>query len=99
MTAYLEFHLKGNGRGFIEAGSIAGVISGKNTTIWSRGVTESPVIVIMRGGATMEVIGEAAGHIIARALMSRQKVRQEALDVYIDYLTPMEAPDGASVEK
>lgn len=99
MTAYLELHLKGNGRAFVEAGSIMGVISGAGTDIWSRGLPEKPVSVVLRGGATLEVIGEAAGHIIARAVLSRRKVRQEALDTYVDYLTPLEGPDDPRLEK
>lgn len=86
MTAYLELKLKGNARAFIEAGTIAGVVTGKNMDIHSLAHEGAPVSVILRGGETIDVIETSAGLIIARALLARQKVREQGLDILVDYL-------------
>lgn len=95
MTAYIELHLKGNGRAIIEAGQICGIVTGKGCDIWSIGTPDTPVHVLVRGRTEpLEVIGEMGGKILSRAILSRKKVREESLDAYVDYLEPLGGESG-----
>ena len=96
MTAYLELHLKGDGRAIIEAAQICGIVTGKGCTLWTVGTPDTPLHVLIRGRADpLEVIGEAGGKVISRAIFARQKVRTEALDAFVDYLEEMGTVDGS----
>jgi len=96
MTGYIEVEVKGRRRAYIEAGSIAGIITSPGMGLADVGHVGAPVSVILRAGETIEVIGMSAGLVLVRAKMIRKRVRDEGLDIAIDYL---EAKDEAPVEK
>lgn len=93
MPAYIEVHVVGNGRAYIEASGIAAVITGAGTDVHSRGNKDMPVRILLRVGETLDVIGDSAGHILARCYEARNlaKARKEGGgdDFYVDYLMPM----------
>lgn len=90
---YLEFHVVGDGRAFIEPGQIAGVMSGSGCDILTPGTATKPVRVLLRGGEFIDVVGDAAGNVLARAYLAKKKFRDESLDFLVDYLEPMGNPN------
>lgn len=97
MPAYIEVHVVGNGRGYIEAGGVAAVLTPPGGDVHSVGTTDGPIRVVLRVGQTMDVVGESAGMILARCYGSRMsaKARKDAGgdDFFVDYLEPMERPE------
>lgn len=96
MSAYIEVQVKGNRRAYIEAGSIAGIITSPGMGLADVGQIGAPVSVILRAGETIEVIGMSAGLLLVKAKLVRKRVRDEGLDIAIDYLGE---PDEAPVEE
>lgn len=93
MSAYLELHVKGNRRAYIDAGGILGVITSPNMEFDTVATSTSPISVILRAGETIEVIGQSAGLIMLRAKMARERLKAEGKLMLIDYLEPLnEAP-------
>lgn len=101
MAAYLEFHIKGGGCALVEAGMIGAVIA-RGHDVWKVGTSETPTVVILRAGETLEVIGVSPGGVIARAVTAREQARkakyQDGTEVWVDWLTPMEQRDDADGE-
>lgn len=96
MSGYIEVQVKGNRRAYIEAGSIAGIITSPGLGLADVGHIGAPVSVILRAGETIEVIGMSAGLLLVKAKMVRKRVRDEGADILIEYL---EAVDEAPVEE
>lgn len=97
MATYLELHLKGGGVAMIDTGAIAGAIA-KGARSDARGVPEAPTLVLLRAGETLEVINESPMTLIARIVQLRRayadaRATDPRVDVLVDWLTPMEAPD------
>jgi len=93
VSAYLELHVKGNRRAYIDAGGILGVITSPNMNFDTVATPTSPISVVLRAGETIEVIGQSAGLIMARAKMARERLKAEGKMILIDYLEPLnEAP-------
>lgn len=96
MPAYLELHVKGNGRAYVEAGMIGAVITGPGCDVNSPGTATSPVRVVLRSGETLDTIGQSAGHILVRAMDVRELARTRkaaGVDEFaIDYMAAVEAP-------
>lgn len=97
MPAYIELHTVGNGRAYVEAGSIGAVLTGEGCDVHTPGTKTKPVRVVLRNGETIDVIGDCAGGILVRAMDVRNgaKARKETHgdEFLIDFLKPMEAPD------
>lgn len=86
MSAFIEVRIKGDARALIEAGSIAGIITSAKGRLDVIATPESPLAIILRGGETLEVYGESAAMIIARATQIRKYVREAGLDIKADLL-------------
>lgn len=89
MPAYIEVAVIGGRHGYIEAGSIMGLITSPNMGMFDIPSKTAPLTLILRGGESFEVIGESAGKILARALQVRERLRKEGLDILVDYLEPL----------
>lgn len=89
---YLEFHVVGDGRAFVEPGQIAGVMSGTGCDILTPGTPTKPVRVLLRAGDHLDIVGDSAGNVLARAYLAKKKFRDESLDFLVDYLEPMGDP-------
>lgn len=97
MSAYIELHVVGGGTAIVEAGSIAGVLTAAGCGIRDPGTPDKPVRVLLRGGETLDVIGEFAGKILARAHAAKLSAKQRkeeaggdaSWEFWVDYLTPM----------
>jgi hypothetical protein len=96
VSAYLEFHVKGNRRAYIDAGGILGVLTSPNMNFDTVATPQAPVSVLLRAGETIEVIGQSAGLIMLRAKIARERLKAEGKLVLIDYLEPL---DEAKVEE
>jgi hypothetical protein len=92
VTAYLEFHLKGDGCAIVEAGMIGAVIA-KGHDVWKVGTAEAPTMVVLRSGETVEIVGASPGGVIGRVVSARQmaqKLKYESqIEVFVDWLTPL----------
>ena len=93
MSIYLEFHVVGNGRAFIEPGQIAGVITGEGCDIYANGIAEKPVRLLLRGGEHLDIVGDAAGKVLVRCYEAKKKYREQNLDFLVDYLEPLATPE------
>ncbi len=96
MSAYIEVPVQGGRRALIEAGSIAGVITSPGASLDNPGVTDAPVAIMLRGGQTIEVVGQSGLLIMARAKIARKKVRDEGSDWHVDFL---DGGDGTQVQE
>lgn len=100
MSAYIELQLAGGGGAFIEAGTIAGIVTPYGVSLRDRGTPENPVRVLLRGGSEIDVVGEIAGKILIRAQYARAEAQrlkgEHGIDFYVDYLTEMGSPDDAA---
>lgn len=88
MAAYIEVNVKGGRRGFVEVGSIASVVTSPGMDIFTLSTEEKPLMLLLRGGASYEVVGESAGKILARADDAKKAYRDSARDTYVDFLIP-----------
>lgn len=95
MTAFLELKLKGNARAYIEAGSIAGIVTGVNMDCFTISSEKAPLALILRGGETLQVVEISAGLILSRAILARKRVRDEGLLAFVDYLGDVDADADA----
>lgn len=101
MSAYIELHVVGGGAAVIEAGSISGVLTAEGCSVRDPGTPSKPVRVLLRGGETLDVVGDFAGKILARAhgaKLSAKARRQEMggdpeWEFWVDWLTPMGGED------
>lgn len=90
---YLEFHVVGDGRVFVEPGQIAGVMSGVGCDILTPGTATKPVRILLRAGNQIDIVGDSAGNVLARAYLAKKKFRDEGLDFLVDYIEPMGDPN------
>jgi hypothetical protein len=99
MATFLEFHLKGGGCAIIDTGVIGGAIA-KGHDASAPGTTATPTLVLLRGGETLEVIGESPMLVIARMVKVRKTFREmPGADVLVDWLRPLgEGEDAAGGE-
>lgn len=95
MSAYVEVHVKGNARALIECSSIAGIVTAPNMTVWDIGSPQAPIALILRGGETIETIGESAGRLLVRTKQARNTLRSTpGLEIFVSFLEPLEGDDG-----
>lgn len=108
MPTFLELHIKGGGCAIIDTGVIAGAMR-KGSDLFAAGTPESPTLVIIRGGETLEVVGESPGVVIARMVNVRMRLAEQQFEakrlggvgpsVLVDYLTEMGAKDDAAGDR
>jgi len=98
MPAWVELHVKGNGRAYVEVGMIGAVLTGVGADVMTPGTPTTPLRVVLRAGDTLDVIGDSAIGLMARMLdAKRYQLERKAAgaeDFYLDQLKPLEAPDG-----
>ena len=81
MSAYIELRVKPNARAFIEAGTIAGIVTAEKGRADVVATHEKPLLIILRGGETLETYGESPAELILRMMMIRKEVRELGLDI------------------
>lgn len=94
MSAFIELRVENDRRALIEAGSIAGIVTSPNCRVDTIATVKTPIAIILRGGETLNVYGESAAMIIARATMIRMEVRESGLDLKADLLD-YQSPEAA----
>lgn len=103
MSAYIELHVVGGGAAIIEAGSIAGVLTAEGAKVTDPGTPDKPVRVLLRGGSHIDVVGDFAGKVLARAHAAKlaakdrrtQANNDPAWEFWVDWLTPMGNADDS----
>jgi hypothetical protein len=86
VSAYIEVRIKGDRRAFIEAGSIAGIVTSDTGRVDTVATAEKPIALILRGGETLEVYGESPAVILARCTRIRAFVKHFGLPLRADLL-------------
>lgn len=100
VAAYLELNVEGGRKAYIEAGAIAGLVTSPGQNALSVSSKEKPLLLILRGGAEYMIVGESAGKVLTRAMLARKKVRDEGLEILVDWLeTPDAADDDLPVQE
>lgn len=92
MSTYLEFHVKGGGCALVEAAMI-GAVMAKGTDAWKPGTSETPTLIVLRSGSTLEIIGSSPGGVVGRVVSAKEKERElrqaTGAVVYVDWLEPL----------
>lgn len=87
MSAFIEVMMKGNCRGYLDAGSIMGVITSPDCAGETPATVESPMTIIMRSGDTIpDVYGLSPNRLLLHAAGVRAVVRQEGRLLMIAYI-------------
>lgn len=95
MAVFLEFHVKGGGCALVEVGMI-GAAMARGHDVFAEGSADTPTVVVLRGGETIDVVGESVGKVIARLVRAKQAFRSmPGADVYVDWITPLGGDDAA----
>lgn len=95
MSCWLEFHVAGGGCAVIEVSAIAG-FQRNGHDLFAPGTPAEPVQVIMRAGATVEVVGESVGALVTRLISAKHKEKTTPGAIaHFDRLTPLEPDDAA----
>ena len=93
MSAYLEFQLKGGGVAVVEVGMIGAAVA-KGVDAWKLGSKDSPTLVVLRAGETLEVVDQSVGGVIGRCVAARQTLKQLRYEqgpdaAFVDWLQPL----------
>jgi len=89
VSAYLEFHLKGNRRAYLDAAMIGGVLTFPDVGLYDLGTSTAPVTILLRTGETIEVIGQSAALILVRAREARDQLKASGKTISVDHLEPL----------
>lgn len=96
MSAFLEFHLKGGGCALVDASMIGAAIA-KGTDLNKVGTADSPTLVVLRAGETLEVINQSVVGVMGRVALAKIELKRKRYAdpdaVFVDYLTPLEDRD------
>lgn len=89
MAGYIECHVKGDRRAYIDVSVVAGVVSSPGLRHDDVASPDKPLSIMFRAGETIEIYGMAASEFLCRMFVLKRQMKNDALDFKVDLL---EAP-------
>jgi len=86
MSAYVEVRVPGGGRAIVEAASVIGMVMPPGLGTWDTPDDKRPLALILRGGETINVVGEKPGVLLVRCAEIRRAWKDEGATIKVDFL-------------